>query len=167
MKFRTFLENTDHAYLGQKIGDVLTSLHELEEDMGGMGMRHLEKNAEQVVQQIRRILHSNWPKEEMKYLYSLQKSGVAIMKAIEEKDDLKSVLSGVKTELEGISTKLGVPQNSLATQNVEPSPVPQGVSKPEDKKIPQESQPPKQQGAQPPLGQQQPPQNQTNQPPLQ
>jgi hypothetical protein len=133
MKFREFLLNEDHVYLGQKVGDVLTALHELEEDSEGMGTRHLMSSAENIVNLIRRILHTNWAKTEMKYLPTLQKCGVAIMNAIDQKDDLRSILSGVRGEMEKLSGDLGVPQNSLASPTSATPTVDDSMSPPEGK----------------------------------
>jgi hypothetical protein len=133
MKFRDFLLNEDHAYLGQRVGDVLSAIHQLEEDADGMGTRHLVSSAENIVRQLRRILHTSWARSEIQYLPPLQKSGVAIMKAIEEKQDLRQILTGVKSELEKLSARLGAPQNHLASPEPTPEPVDAAVAPPEGK----------------------------------
>lgn len=102
-------------YLGQKVGDILTAAHELRDDAKNMGTRDLTRFSEKIVNQIRRILHSNWPSEEKKNLKSLQKVAVAIMKAIEEKDDLAGTISGAAGVLEKLVADLGVPIHKLAT----------------------------------------------------
>ena len=75
--------------MGNKIGDVLTALHDLVEQGPSMGTRQLMFNVEAVVRQIRGILHTNWSKEEQKYLHVLQKVGVALMKGIDGKNKNK------------------------------------------------------------------------------
>lgn len=115
MRFKQFLINEQRAYLGQKVGDILTAAQELRDDARNMGTRDLTRFSERIVNQIRRILHSNWPREEKKYLKQLQKVGVAIMKAIDEKDDLPGTISGAATSLEKLVGDLGVPINKLAT----------------------------------------------------
>ena len=131
LSFKSFLLNENRAYLGQKVGDILTAAHELRDDAKNMGTRDLTRFSERIVNQIRRILHSHWPREEHKNLEALQKVGVAIMKAIEEKDDLPGVISGACSELEKVSSKLGVPINKFAKPDkAEPSESPKGISGP-------------------------------------
>ena len=115
MRFKEFLLNEQQAYLGQKVGDILTAAQELRDDAKNMGTRDLTRFSERIVNQIRRILHSNWPREEKKHLASLQKVGVAIMKSIEDKDDLPGTISGAAGVLEKLVADLGVPIHKLAT----------------------------------------------------
>lgn len=120
MRFKEFIMNEAAAYLGQKVGDILTSLQELNDDAEHMGTRDLVRFSEKIVNQIRRILHSNWPKEEKKHLLSLQKVAVALMKAIEEKNDLKGIIAGSATTLEKLVADLGVPVHKLVTTDNAP-----------------------------------------------
>lgn len=113
--FKTFLLNEQSAYLGQKIGDILTAAQELRDDSPNMGTRDVIRFSQRIVNQIRRILHSNWAKEERSHLQVLQKIGVAIMNSIEKKDDLPGTISGAAAELEKLVTKLGTPINKLAS----------------------------------------------------
>ena len=114
MRFKEFLLNEQRAYLGQKVGDILTAAQELRDDSKHMGTRDLTRFSEKIVNQIRRILHSQWPREEKKHLIHLQKIGVAIMKAIDERDDLPQTISSAAGELENLSGKLGVPIHKMA-----------------------------------------------------
>lgn len=113
MRFKDFLISEQHEYLADKVGDILTSVQELVEAKAQMAARHLIKNSENIVTQIRKVLHSAWLPSERKYLRVLQKCGVAIMKAIDEKGNLKEILSSVKSELEKLSEKIGEPINKL------------------------------------------------------
>ncbi len=113
MKFKQYLINENRAFLTQRIGDVLNALQELSSNAGGMGARELVKSSETIVNQIRRILHTSWPKTELPYLPPLQKVGVAIMKAIDEKDDLKQILLSAASELQNVISKTGEPINNL------------------------------------------------------
>lgn len=144
--FKGFLLNEDKAYLGQRIGYVLDALHDLSDNMQAMGTRQQVKNAEAVVHQIRRILHSGWREEEEKYLKKLQKAAVAIMRAIEEKDDLPSIVQGATAEIEKVQGDLGTPIHSLGTPEQEeeaPSESPDsGVSEPQGKEDQQNQQQP-------------------------
>lgn len=130
MKFRSFLLNENRVYLGQKIGDILTATQELKSDTKNMGTRDLVRFSERIVNQIRRILHSNWPKEEIENLKTLQKVAVAIMKAIEEKENLPEIISGASATLEKLTSKLGVPINKLGTADKSADKSPEQTSPP-------------------------------------
>jgi hypothetical protein len=114
MDFSDFLLNEDRAYLGVKLGDILNAIQDITDNAGSIGQRMLVKNSEQIVNQIRRILHTSWPKSEQKTLEKLQKVAVNIMKAIEEKGDLPSVLQSASGSLEEIIGKMETPINQLA-----------------------------------------------------
>lgn len=148
MEFKEFLLFESRVVLGQKVGDILTAVHDLGSDSKSMGSRNLVRYSEKVVNQIRRILHQHWPREDTKYLKSLQKVAVAIMKAIEEKDDLEAVIGSAGQELEHLAKKLGVPIHRLGVpekQDQGPEPPEEGnVSEPEQKiqdKLPTPAQP--------------------------
>lgn len=140
MRFKTFLINEQAAYLSQKVGDILTAVHELRDDSKNMGTRDLTRFSERIVNQIRRVLHSNWPREEKKHLLALQKVGVAIMKSIEEKDDLPGTIAGSATVLEKLVAKLGMPINKLAGKDSAP---PSDDKEGTDKSMNQSAPPPK------------------------
>jgi hypothetical protein len=114
MRFKEFLLNETSAYLAQKVGDVLTALQELQEDAANMGARDLTQYSQQIVNQIRRILHSSWPKEEKPHLVQLQKIAVAIMIAIDKKSDLPGTITAATSAMEKVVADLGVPINKLA-----------------------------------------------------
>ena len=136
MRFKQFIINEASAYMGQKVGDILTATQELNDDSKNMGTRDLIRFSERIVNQIRRILHSNWPKEEKKHLLTLQKVGVAIMKAIEDKDDLPGTIAGAVGTLEKLVGKLGVPINKLATNDQTPDEDDKGTDKSMDQSTP-------------------------------
>lgn len=117
IKFKDFLLNENRSYLGEKIGNILTAVHDLDEEGKTMGMRQMMRFCEKIVALIRRILHSNWPRTEQKHLKTLQKIGVAIMKGIEEKQDLRELMPSIKQELEQLSQRLGVPVNDVGPEN--------------------------------------------------
>lgn len=141
--FKTFLLNEDIAYLGQRVGDILNASQELADQGPSMGTRQQVKNAEGIVNQIRRILHSDWKKEEEKYLKTLQKVGVAIMRAIEEKDDLSNIINSANEELTKLQGSLGSPAHSLGTPEKEEK-APSDKSAPLAKPQGEEEQPPEQ-----------------------
>jgi hypothetical protein len=113
MEFKDFLINENKGYFTQKVSDILSALQDLNDSAENMGVRHLVSNAETIVNQIRRIIHTHWPQSEEDKLTVLQKCGVAIMKAIEEKDDLKAVLQACQQNIEEISGEEGKPVNRL------------------------------------------------------
>ena len=118
--FKEFILNEAQAYLGQKVGDILTATQELRDDSPNMGSRDLTRFSERIVNQIRRVLHSNWPKEEKKHLVTLQKVGVALMKSIEEKDDLPGIIASSASSLEKLVADLGIPIHKLASTDATP-----------------------------------------------
>jgi hypothetical protein len=115
MEFKEFLLNENKSYLAQKIGDILTASQELRDDVKNMGSRDIIRFTERIINQIRRILHSNWTKEELKTLKGLQKIGVSLSKGIEEKDNLPEVISGATALLEKLSSDMGQPINKIAS----------------------------------------------------
>lgn len=121
ISFKDFLLNENKYYLGNRIGDILSSVQELQQNSEGMGARQLVANSSRIVDQIRGILHSTWSSREEKYLKDLQKIGVALAKAIDEKDDLEEILPAISSGLEKISSKLGTPVHSLAVSPDDPA----------------------------------------------
>lgn len=114
--FKDFLLNEAKHYLGERAGDILTALQNLQQDGTNMGTRALTRACEGIVNQIRRILHGRWDEEDVKYLKNLQKVGVALMKAIEENEDMQQVIASCVSELEGMLDGLQVPINSLGSE---------------------------------------------------
>lgn len=115
MRFKEFILNEQKVYLSQKVGDILTAAQELKNDAKNMGSRDLSRFSERIVNQIRRVLHSYWSKENQRHLKSLQKVGVALMKSIKEKGDLENIISGVAGELEKVVKDMGVPINKIGS----------------------------------------------------
>lgn len=112
-KFKEYLINEDKNYLGNKIGDVLTSVQDMQQDIDNLGSRHMSRMAEGIVNQIRKILHGNWNPKYINKLKNLQKIAVAIQKTIDEKGDLKQIIPAAAAALGDISGKLGVRINNL------------------------------------------------------
>lgn len=119
MKFKEFLFNENEAYLSQKIADILSAMQDLNDSAENMGARHLISNSQAIVNQIRRIIHTHWPQSEETKLLVLQKCGVAIMKSIEEKEDLLPVLKACQANLENLVSDDKSPINRIATQETE------------------------------------------------
>jgi hypothetical protein len=113
-QFRQFLITEERVYLGQKVGDILTALQQLNGDAANMGKRHLMRLMKNIVRQIRRILRSSWTFEEQQYLKVLQKVAVALMKGLDTNEDLPSLVSSAASEMESLSDKMEEPINNLA-----------------------------------------------------
>lgn len=168
-RFKQFYINEERSYLGHRVGDVLTSMQDLQNDMANLGTRQLARMAEAIVNQIRKILHSRWTPKYQHQLHDLQKVGVAIQKTIEEKGDLKEILPAAVQALSDLSGKLGVKINDLdAPEGVEDTgdpvnpqdfqatgPMPSFKKQPPQPNgpgVPQAGQPPMQGGPQTPMG---------------
>jgi len=120
MKFKEFVLSEQKQYLGQKVGDILAAAQELKDESGRMGSRDLSRFSERIVNQIRRVLHSYWSKENQIYLKELQKIAVALIKAVKEKGDLEKTVSGAADALNGLVKKIGSPINKIASpENVD------------------------------------------------
>ncbi len=117
MRFKQFLLFESKAYLGQRVGDILTALQNLQEDSAGMSARALERSMSKTVDHIRKILHGRWDDSDKKDLKSLQKVGVAMMKAMDETgSDIPSVLASCVAELESLSERIEQPLNNLGSE---------------------------------------------------
>jgi hypothetical protein len=117
MDFKYFILNEGQSYFAQKLGDILEAMQDLDQNSKNIGTRQLVHYSEEIVNQIRRILHTHWSKEEEKYLRILQKVGVGIMRAIDEKDDLPTIISSAVQEVQKLMGDLGVPMNNLGAED--------------------------------------------------
>lgn len=129
MDFKSFLLFEQKEYLADKVNDVLTGIHELLAAKKQMGAKQMVKSAETVANQIRKILHTSWPRSEHKHLKVLQKCGVALMRSIDDKGDFPEIFNSVRAELEKLSHQLRVPVNKLGTKEQpqrRPEPKPPG-----------------------------------------
>lgn len=119
LHLKSFLLNEEKEYFGQKVSVVMNAIGDLAEEAPNMGARHLTRLVLTVVNQIRQILHNEWSVRQRPYLERLQKVGVALMKAIDEKGDLVQVLQACQQELQGAMTDLGVPANQIGSDLVD------------------------------------------------
>ena len=115
VEFKNFLLNERAEYFGSKIGDLLNAIQDLVEISPNIGSRHLNRQAEAICNQIRAILRNKWSVQQRPFLEKLQQVGVAIMKTIEERGDLKSVLVSAQHELQQVSSKIGSPINQMGS----------------------------------------------------
>jgi hypothetical protein len=116
MRFKEFVLAEAEDYFVQRVSDVLNALQDLNDAAGDMGARHLVNNAQTIVNQMRRIIHTHWPQSEKPSLETLQKCAVAIMKAIDEKDDLQGVLKASQAHLESLAGRQEKPANRLTSE---------------------------------------------------
>lgn len=117
MRFRDFILTEAEDYFVQRVSDILNALQDLNDAAGDMGVRHLISNAQTIVNQMRRIIHTHWPQSEKPSLETLQKCAVAIMKAIDEKDDLQGILAASQSHLEALAGRQKKPANRLASDD--------------------------------------------------
>jgi len=165
--FKYFLLNEERGYLGHRVNDVLTSIQDLQDDIENLGSRHLSRLAEDIVNQIRKILHSQWAPRSHKHLEELQKIAVAIQKTIDDKGDLREVIPSVMQNLQTLAGQLGVKVNDLQAPEIIPGEdidqsdfelTGDGEQPPPAEQPPQPGQPPMPQpGPAPMPGQSQPP----------
>ena len=113
MGFKDFLINEEKNYLGTKVGYVVSAAQDLQGDMQNLGSRHLNRLAEKIVNQIRKILHGSWSPKQQNHLKGLQKIAIAIQKTIDDRGDLKEILPAATAELEKVSAALGAKVNNL------------------------------------------------------
>ena len=115
--FEAFLINEGRAYLGEKIGDLLTSLQNLQDDADGMTKHAIERALLRDVGHIRRILRGRWDDVDRPHLELIQKVGNGIMLGLEETDgDLPELVASAVAELESLAGKLEEPLNSLGAE---------------------------------------------------
>ena len=162
LKFEHFLLNEDATYLAGRMGDILDALQDIQKNAKGMGTRQLVRNSERVVNQCRRILHTNWGNDNIKNLEALQRVAVAIKKGIEEKDDIENIINNSVSEISDTLADMGVPVNSLGgdkqqggeeKESADQTSPPKGQEEEKKNKQPQEPQPEQAPGG---MGQQMP-----------
>lgn len=137
MRFREYLLLEQKEYLADRISDILTGVHEMLGAEKQVSAKQQVRNAEYIANQIRKVLHASWPRTEHKHLRVLQKCGVALLKAVEDKGDLPETFNSVRSELEKLSGKLGQPVNTMGSMDQEkpkkqeqPPPPPQQAAAP-------------------------------------
>lgn len=117
MRFKDFMLLETEDYFTQRVSDILNALQDLNDAGGDMGARHLINNAQTIVNQMRRIIHTHWPQSEKHSLETIQKCAVAIMRSIDEKDDLEGVLKACQSHLEALAGRQDKPANKIASED--------------------------------------------------
>lgn len=118
LSFKSFLICEASGYFGLKISSVLESLQELSEDVPNIGTRIISRRITTIVNQIRQILRDRWSDREVPHLKSLQKIGVALMQAVDEKGDVPSTINASIAELQKVIGKTKMPANDLGSEIV-------------------------------------------------
>lgn len=119
LNFRKFILKENLQLLGDKIGNLLKDLQELQENYQDIGMKTTLATVENLTSDIQAILRGHWDSSQKKHLKSLQKVGVRLSKLLDEKDDFEKALTDCVEELKNIATKLEVPLNDLGTTGKE------------------------------------------------
>jgi len=120
-KFKDFLLNEQQNILSEKIGNVLSALQTLSDSISNLGIKQKNELSDRIVADIRTIIKGQWPKENIKYLTTLQKIAVQIKNIIYEKGDFEDELPKFIDELEGLLEKMGTPINNLVPTEKSPA----------------------------------------------
>ena len=115
INFKDFILNENKILLAQKVGDILSALQDLNDNMKSIGTRMAVRNIENIVNQIRKILRTKWPDRDQNHIKNLQKCGVFLMKNIEEKNDLEFAVKTSISMLEKIVNSNQDLVNNLAS----------------------------------------------------
>lgn len=114
-EFKNYLLKEQTEYLAQKIGDILSGVQALSDDATNLGSRQLVRAADNIVNQMRRILNGRWSRQEIKYLREVQKIAVALAKAVDSNENVPEILAGSATALEQLLSGLGYPLNKIGS----------------------------------------------------
>lgn len=120
-EFKVFLLNEQQQYLAQRVGDILSALHSLQQDGAGLGNRAMLRTADAIVGQMRRLLTARWSREEQKFLARLQRAAVYLARAVDGTEKMPEVVAGVVGELEALVSQMGQPVNRLAAPGAPPA----------------------------------------------
>jgi hypothetical protein len=114
MKFKEYLINENKSLLSQRIGDILSAVQTLMEDPKNIDKRNKTEN---IVNQIRRIIHTKWPSNQKNNILSLRKCAANMMMAVDPKKqdrpELDEVLKACSDSLEEIIKNLETPVNNI------------------------------------------------------
>lgn len=117
--FKEFILNENKQFFADQCGSILNSIQNLEEEAEHIGTRNLVRFSQSIANNIRNLIHSHWIDDLEDHLKSLQKVGVAILKAIEETSELLETIKSAKTILEELIKKLGMPINDVGVPEKE------------------------------------------------
>ena len=109
--FKQFLLLENEQFLAVQMNNVL---QDLQDEIENIGTKNLVKTSQLIANNIRNIIKSHWEISTNKPLVSLQKCGVAILKAIQEKSDLKDVFPSLIEEIQKAISQMKEPVNRIA-----------------------------------------------------
>lgn len=112
--FKQFLLLENEQFLAVQMNNVLQDLQDLQDEIENIGTKNLVKTSQLIANNIRNIIKSHWEISTNKPLVSLQKCGVAILKAIQEKSDLKDVFPSLIEEIQKAISQMKEPVNRIA-----------------------------------------------------
>lgn len=114
IEFKKYLLNENTVLLSQRIGDILSAIQTLSEDPKNIDKRNKTEN---IVNQIRRIIHTKWPSNQQNNILLLRKCAANLMMSVdpkkEERPELDVVLSSCANSLQEILEKLENPINNI------------------------------------------------------
>lgn len=113
--FKQFLIIENEQFLALQTNDILEDLKNLKDEIENIGTKNLVKTSQLIANNIRNIIKSHWEISTDKPLLSLQKCGVAILKAIQEKSDLKDIIPACIEEIEKTISQMKEPVNRIAS----------------------------------------------------
>ena len=113
--FKQFLLLENEQFLAVQMNNVLQDLQDLQDEIENIGTKNLVKTSQLIANNIRNIIKSHWEISTNKPLVSLQKCGVAILKAIQEKSDLKDVFPSLIEEIQKAISQMKEPVNRIAS----------------------------------------------------
>lgn len=118
-RFEKFLLNENKSHLGQKVNDILTSMQDLQGDIENLGSRHFNRLTDEIVNELRKVLHGDWGSNNQQYLSDIQKVAVALKKTLEDKGDIKEVFPAAVQSMQSLAGKLGVQVNDMEAPEME------------------------------------------------
>jgi hypothetical protein len=118
--FKNYLIVENDQFLAVQVNNVLEDLQNLLDEIENIGTRNLVKTSNVIANNIRNIVKSHWEVSNEKPLLSLQKCGVAILKSIEEKSDLKELIPELVKEIENSLAQMKQPVNKIASPSAKP-----------------------------------------------
>lgn len=113
LDFKSFVYKETKEYLGDELGRILNSIQSLADDAKKIGADKLIEYSKRLVSDIRAVVGGHWLPEDIKYLQVLQKIGVELAKALQEKGDLETKLISATQALQSTVKEMGVPINDL------------------------------------------------------
>lgn len=126
LHFRQFILRESDEFLKEKIGKIYGDLQNIQQTMQQVGTDSLVNDVKVVISLIRAIIQGHWLKQQFKYLGVLQKVGVALSNAVEESDNLESIVNASVDMIKSqIIDKISGPINDLGVEpKDQPAPMP-------------------------------------------